>query len=69
MVLLDAFVKFRYPNEIDPGVYDIHSPRVPDRAEMTGLLETAKAVLSPDQIRVNPDCELKTRGSKETRQA
>ncbi|MCR6664379.1 MAG: 5-methyltetrahydropteroyltriglutamate--homocysteine S-methyltransferase [Luteimonas sp.] len=69
MELLDAFVKFRYPNEIGPGVYDIHSPRVPDRIEMVGLLEKAKSVLSPDQIWVNPDCGLKTRGWKETREA
>ena len=69
MELLDAFVRFRYPNEIGPGVYDIHSPRVPDQAEMTGLLEKAKAVLAPEQIWVNPDCGLKTRGWKETRAA
>jgi len=69
MELLDAFVKFQYPNEIGPGVYDIHSPRVPDQAEMTELLEKAKAVLTPEQIWVNPDCGLKTRGWEETRAA
>lgn len=69
MELLDAFVKFRYPNEIGPGVYDIHSPRVPDRQEMVGLLEKAIAVLAPEQLWVNPDCGLKTRGWPETRAA
>jgi 5-methyltetrahydropteroyltriglutamate--homocysteine methyltransferase len=69
MELLDAFVRFRYPNEIGPGVYDIHSPRVPDVAEMVGLLEKASEVLSPEQLWVNPDCGLKTRGWDETRRA
>ena len=69
MELLDAFVKFRYPNEIGPGVYDIHSPRVPDTREMIELLEKARAVLKPEQLWVNPDCGLKTRGWPETRAA
>jgi 5-methyltetrahydropteroyltriglutamate--homocysteine methyltransferase len=69
MELLEAFVKFRYPNEIGPGVYDIHSPRVPDTKEMAGLLEKARAVLKPEQLWVNPDCGLKTRGWPETRAA
>ena len=69
MELLDAFVKFRYPNEIGPGVYDIHSPRVPDAEEMIALLEKARAVLKPEQLWVNPDCGLKTRGWPETRAA
>jgi 5-methyltetrahydropteroyltriglutamate--homocysteine methyltransferase len=69
MELLGAFVKFRYPNEIGPGVYDIHSPRVPDRREMVELLEKATAVLAPQQLWVNPDCGLKTRGWTETRAA
>lgn len=69
MELLDAFVKFRYPNEIGPGVYDIHSPRVPDGQEMLDLLKKARAVLAPEQIWVNPDCGLKTRGWPETRAA
>ncbi|MEO6103138.1 MAG: 5-methyltetrahydropteroyltriglutamate--homocysteine S-methyltransferase, partial [Pseudoxanthomonas sp.] len=55
MELLDAFVKFRYPNEIGPGVYDIHSPRVPDTLEMLDLLRKARLVLAPEQIWVNPD--------------
>ena len=61
MELLDVFARYRYPNEIGPGVYDIHSPRVPSPQEMEGLLEKACAVLAPHQIWVNPDCGLKTR--------
>ena len=62
MELLDAFVSFRYPNEIGPGVYDIHSPRVPSASDMGALLDKAREVLKPDQIWINPDCGLKTRG-------
>lgn len=69
MELLDAFVKYKYPNEIGPGVYDIHSPRVPSVEEMTTLLEKALKVLKPEQIWVNPDCGLKTRGWPETKAA
>ncbi len=69
MELLDAFADFNYPNEIGPGVYDIHSPRVPTREEMTALLEKASAVLDARQIWVNPDCGLKTRGWHETKSA
>jgi 5-methyltetrahydropteroyltriglutamate--homocysteine methyltransferase len=69
MELLDAFVTFRYPNEIGPGVYDIHSPRVPSAADMGELLEKARRVLKPEQIWVNPDCGLKTRGWPEVEQA
>lgn len=65
MELLDAFVDYKYPNEIGPGVYDIHSPRVPTEEEMTALLDKALKVLKPIQIWVNPDCGLKTRGWKE----
>ncbi|WP_282297564.1 5-methyltetrahydropteroyltriglutamate--homocysteine S-methyltransferase [Stenotrophomonas sp. PS02289] len=69
MELLDAFVRFQYPNEIGPGVYDIHSPRVPDKDEMVALLRKAAEVLRPEQIWVNPDCGLKTRDWPETRAA
>lgn len=69
MELLDAFVTYRYPNEIGPGVYDIHSPRVPSTAEMVELLAKAKANLSPEQLWVNPDCGLNTRGWAEVRPA
>jgi 5-methyltetrahydropteroyltriglutamate--homocysteine methyltransferase len=69
MELLNAFVNFKYPNEIGPGVYDIHSPRVPKQEEMEKLLRKALDVLKPEQIWVNPDCGLKTRDWPETKQA
>jgi 5-methyltetrahydropteroyltriglutamate--homocysteine methyltransferase len=69
MELLDAFVTYRYPNEIGPGVYDIHSPRVPAVEEMTELLVKATKHLKADQIWVNPDCGLKTRKWEEVRPA
>jgi 5-methyltetrahydropteroyltriglutamate--homocysteine methyltransferase len=61
MELLSAFRDFRYPNAIGPGVYDIHSPRVPTAEEMHGLLAKALEVLEDGQLWVNPDCGLKTR--------
>ncbi|MFB9108957.1 5-methyltetrahydropteroyltriglutamate--homocysteine S-methyltransferase [Flavobacterium gyeonganense] len=69
MELLDAFADFNYPNEIGPGVYDIHSPRVPSSEEMVKLLEKASAVIPVDQLWVNPDCGLKTRHWDETKKA
>jgi len=69
MELLDAFVEYKYPNEIGPGVYDIHSPRVPDVQEMVELLDKAKKVLDERQIWVNPDCGLKTRAWPEVKEA
>lgn len=69
MELLRGFGDFAYPNEIGPGVYDIHSPRVPDTAEMTRLLEKAAQVIAPENLWVNPDCGLKTRGWPETEAA
>jgi 5-methyltetrahydropteroyltriglutamate--homocysteine methyltransferase len=69
MELLDAFVNFKYPNEIGPGVYDIHSPRVPGKDEMVALLRKALKVLKAEQIWVNPDCGLKTRDWLETKEA
>jgi 5-methyltetrahydropteroyltriglutamate--homocysteine methyltransferase len=66
MEMLQAFREHGYPNEIGPGVYDIHSPRVPDVAEMRELLELALDVLTPTQLWVNPDCGLKTRAWPET---
>jgi 5-methyltetrahydropteroyltriglutamate--homocysteine methyltransferase len=65
MELLDAFHRVRYPNEIGPGVYDIHSPRVPEDGEIEALLTKALEVLTPQQLWVNPDCGLKTRGWRE----
>jgi len=61
MELLRGFGAFRYPNEIGPGVYDIHSPRVPGRAEMLRLLAKAAEVIPADRLWINPDCGLKTR--------
>ena len=69
MELLNAFINFKYPNEIGPGVYDIHSPRVPSVDEMEQLLNKALKVLDPEQIWVNPDCGLKTRDWPETKSA
>ncbi|WP_224371789.1 5-methyltetrahydropteroyltriglutamate--homocysteine S-methyltransferase [Hyalangium versicolor] len=67
--LLVDFARFQYPNEIGPGVYDIHSPRVPSQEEMVGLLERARSVLPASQLWVNPDCGLKTRGWPEVEAA
>jgi len=64
--LLQGFEQYKYPNEIGPGVYDIHSPRVPAVAEITGALKSMTRVLDDAQIWVNPDCGLKTRGWDET---
>ncbi len=69
MELLDAFADYSYPNEIGPGVYDIHSPRVPSVEEMVSLLEKALEVIPARNLWVNPDCGLKTRGWPETEAA
>jgi 5-methyltetrahydropteroyltriglutamate--homocysteine methyltransferase len=69
MELLEGFGEFRYPNEIGPGVYDIHSPRVPDAGEMLKLLEKAARVIPLERLWINPDCGLKTRGWPETEAA
>jgi 5-methyltetrahydropteroyltriglutamate--homocysteine methyltransferase len=69
MELLDAFKSYKYPNEIGPGVYDIHSPRVPAVDEMASLLKLARQRLSDGQLWVNPDCGLKTRKWDEVRPA
>ncbi|MBQ0742235.1 MAG: 5-methyltetrahydropteroyltriglutamate--homocysteine S-methyltransferase [Pseudomonas sp.] len=69
MQLLEAFSDFAYPNAIGPGVYDIHSPRVPQVAEMVRLLRKAARVVPAERLWVNPDCGLKTRGWPETRAA
>jgi 5-methyltetrahydropteroyltriglutamate--homocysteine methyltransferase len=69
MELLNAFAQFKYPNEIGPGVYDIHSPRIPRMEEILELLEKACKVIDPSQLWVNPDCGLKTRGWAETEAA
>ena len=69
MDLLKGFSDFRYPNEIGPGVYDIHSPRVPSVDEMVALLQRMAGVISPEQLWVNPDCGLKTRQWREVIEA
>ncbi|HJU46258.1 MAG TPA: 5-methyltetrahydropteroyltriglutamate--homocysteine S-methyltransferase [Chitinophagaceae bacterium] len=69
MELLEAFAGFKYPNEIGPGVYDIHSPRIPSVEEMFALLEKAAELLPVKNIWVNPDCGLKTRRWPETKAA
>ena len=69
MELLDAFVNFRYPNEIGPGVYDIHSPRIPAIQEMEELVRKAESLIPARNIWVNPDCGLKTRGWDEVKPA
>ncbi len=69
MELLDAFASFKYPNDIGPGIYDIHSPRVPAQEEMTHMLEKAVQVVPPQRLWVNPDCGLKTRAWPETEAA
>ena len=69
MELLDVFKQFKYPNEIGPGVYDIHSPRVPSTAEILELLGYALQRLEARQLWVNPDCGLKTRQWQEVKPA
>jgi len=69
MELLEAFVDFKYPNEIGPGVYDIHSPRIPTVDEMVNLMRKAEAVIPRAQLWINPDCGLKTRGWAEVKTA
>jgi 5-methyltetrahydropteroyltriglutamate--homocysteine methyltransferase len=69
MELLDAFKNYRYPNAIGPGVYDIHSPRVPAVDDMAGLMTLARQRLADEQLWINPDCGLKTRNWQEVRPA
>ncbi|MBX9407708.1 5-methyltetrahydropteroyltriglutamate--homocysteine S-methyltransferase [Pseudomonas baetica] len=69
MELLEAFEAFDYPNDIGPGVYDIHSPRVPDTAEMVKLMSKAVQRIPAERLWVNPDCGLKTRAWPETEAA
>jgi len=69
MELLEAFTKFQYPSGIGPGVYDIHSPHVPEQTAMLELLYKARTRLKPDQLWINPDCGLKTRDWPEVKAA
>lgn len=67
--LLKVFIDEAYPRHIGPGVYDIHSPRVPPEDEIKARIEEMLQYLKPDQLWINPDCGLKTRQWKETKQA
>jgi len=67
--LLQAFEDFQYPNDIGPGVYDIHSPNLPEIEEMVGLIEGACRRLPAERLWINPDCGLKTRAWPETEEA
>lgn len=67
MELLDAFGDFQYPNDIGPGIYDIHSPRIPSADEMVALLQKAARIIPVRQLWVNPDCGLKTRNWPEVK--
>jgi 5-methyltetrahydropteroyltriglutamate--homocysteine methyltransferase len=69
MALLDAFEEQTYPNDLGPGVYDIHSPNVPDVEQMVELLEKAQKYIPAERLWVNPDCGLKTRAWPETKLA
>ncbi|WP_245395460.1 5-methyltetrahydropteroyltriglutamate--homocysteine S-methyltransferase [Anthocerotibacter panamensis] len=69
MELLEAFTDFAYPNEIGPGVYDIHTPNIPTVAQMVALIQKAKAHIPAERLWVNPDCGLKTRNWPEVQQA
>jgi 5-methyltetrahydropteroyltriglutamate--homocysteine methyltransferase len=61
MELLDVFDDFNYPNQIGPGVYDIHSPNIPDEAHIVALMRKAAERIPAERLWVNPDCGLKTR--------
>jgi len=69
MELLETFKSYNYPNDIGPGMYDIHSPRIPSQTEVEDLLRNALAVISAEQLWVNPDCGLKTRNWAEVEPA
>lgn len=69
MALLNAFDDFHYPNEIGPGVYDIHSPNVPQVGQMVRLMTEAAQRIPAERLWINPDCGLKTRGWPEVRDA
>ncbi|SMY38144.1 5-methyltetrahydropteroyltriglutamate--homocysteine methyltransferase [Photobacterium malacitanum] len=69
MELLTAFEAFAYPNGIGPGVYDIHSPNIPEVDTITGLIDKAAALIPIERLWINPDCGLKTRNWTETEAA
>jgi 5-methyltetrahydropteroyltriglutamate--homocysteine methyltransferase len=67
--LLEALVAYRYPNDIGPGIYDVHSPRIPSREELEEALRRILLVVPAQQVWVNPDCGLKIRRWEEIRPA
>ncbi len=67
MELMEAFANFKYPNDVGPGVYDVHSPRIPTVEEMVSLIEKASNLLPAENLWVNPDCGLKTRNWEEVK--
>ncbi|ORY60112.1 5-methyltetrahydropteroyltriglutamate-homocysteine S-methyltransferase [Pseudomassariella vexata] len=67
--LLSVFVDSAYPRHIGPGVYDIHSPRIPSEQEIKDRIEEMLQYLKPEQLWIDPDCGLKTRQWKETKEA
>lgn len=69
MELLDVFQQFDYPNEMGPGVYDIHSPNIPTVEHMVMLMKKAAERIPAERLWVNPDCGLKTRSWKEVKPA
>ena len=69
MELLDVFREFKYPNEIGPGVYDIHSPRIPSVDEIAHHIRSILKYISAEQVWINPDCGLKTRNNQEVQTA
>jgi len=69
MELLKAFEGFNYPNDIGPGVYDIHSPCIPTVNDIVNLIDKAAKFISVNKLWINPDCGLKTRGWDETQLA
>ena len=66
MKLLSTFKAYGYSNQIGPGVYDIHSPRIPSEQEIKDRIADMLTILPADLLFVNPDCGLKTRQWKET---
>ena len=69
MELLEVFKTFNYPNEIGPGVYDIHSPNIPEEEYMVQLMQKATDLIPSERLWVNPDCGLKTRNWNEVIQS
>ena len=69
LTIIDALKANQFETEVGPGVYDIHSPRVPSVEEMVAVLKNALTKIDEENLWINPDCGLKTRGIKETRES